>query len=388
MKSPLTAPQSSLIENKNILPKVYPELSACWPLASNESLSHIITSTTEICDPLVSSLLDFGYAVDLDNDDSGNRVVPIAVMASGECGNAISFRRMDDCTTQLSLEKTTSLRVPTIGQADNIEWLAGGAPVRQVRFARPVEEKATWMAARFHQSTVVFRPIYHRRPTPVRLSNDQMYMRRTRHSRLEANPLVEISIVQTGGFAHADVTFNPWYQKQLAIVDQRGNWSLWEITGRHRQNRSNWTAACVRSGSLPSVDPEVGHDLIDHTRHDGWAVIEWVGDFNTFIVSDRRCPMLYRVEDGQTCTYPIELGLKRKSEWILDVKRSTSNVSHVFILTTSRIHWLEVPGSSPAKGEERSSLYPVLSWQHYRDPEDITLKLSPLTFQKGMELTV
>ncbi|PLB34579.1 uncharacterized protein BDW47DRAFT_111905 [Aspergillus candidus] len=388
VKSPLTAPQSSLIENKNILPKVYPELSACWPLASNESLSHIITSTSEICDPLASSLLDFGYAVDLDNDDSGNRVVPIAVLASGECGNAISFRRMDDCTTQLSLDKTTSLRVPTIGQADTIEWLAGGAPVRQVRYARPVEEKATWVAARFHQSTVVFRPIYHRKPTPVRLSNGQMHMRRAQNSRLEANPLVEISNLQTGGFAHADVAFNPWYQKQLAIVDQRGNWSLWEITGRHRQNRNNWTAACVRSGSLPSVDPEVGHDMINHARYDGWAVIEWVGDFNAFIVSDRRCPMLYRVEDGQTCAYPIELGKKRKSEWILDVKRSTSNVSHAFILTTSRIFWLEIPGPSSAKGEERSSLYPLLSWQHYRDPEDITLQLSPLSFQEDFYIVL
>jgi RNA polymerase I-specific transcription initiation factor RRN6 len=176
------------------------------------------------------------------------------------------------------------------------------------------------------------------------------------------------------------VTFNPWYQRQFALIDERGNWSIWEISGRQRRHKSNLSAACVKSGSLPWLDLGDGQDIEGHPRHDGWAAIEWVGDFKTLIVSDRRCLILYRTEDDDTYSYPIELDLGRKSEWILDVKRSPCNVSHVFILTTSRIFWLDVsPESLPAADKgSNPSLYPRLSWRHFRDTEDTTLKLTPL----------
>jgi RNA polymerase I-specific transcription initiation factor RRN6 len=284
------------------------------------------------------------------------------------------------------------MRVPSIKEAENAEWPARGAPARQICFARTVEEKPTWMAARFPHSTLVFRPVYHRKPVPARIyhGDDRALSSRPRNSRLDANPLVEIFNSQTGGSAHAAVTFNPWYQKQIGIVDEGGNWSIWEISGRHRQNKGNWTAACVKSGTLPWLDTGDGHDIVGRPRHDGWGSIEWVGDFNSFIVSDRRCPMLYRMESDQVYPYFIELGLKKKSEWILDVKRSTCNVSHVFILTTSRVFWLDIkPDLILAIGDgTRPSLFPRLSWRHFRDPEDTTLQLTPLTIYQDCYLVL
>ncbi|KAH1621478.1 hypothetical protein KXX21_007816 [Aspergillus fumigatus] len=224
-----------------------------------------------------------------------------------------------------------------IGDAECTEWSAGGAPVRQICFARTVEEKPTWAAARFPHSTIVFRPLYRRKPVSMHIyqDGDPVVSSQKRSSRLDANPLIEISHSQTGGYGHADVTFNPWYQKQLAIVDERGNWSVWEM-----------------SGSLPW--PDLGHaqNISRSPRHDGWAVIEWVGDVNSFIVSDRRCPILYRTEGNETLPFAIELELKRKSEWVLDVKRSACNVSQVFILTTSRIFWLDVSSVLAADSQD------------------------------------
>ncbi|KAE8335172.1 hypothetical protein BDV24DRAFT_169483 [Aspergillus arachidicola] len=390
--SPLTAPQSSQIENKSLIPKVYPELAACWPLVNNETLSHTITTTSEICDPLVSSLLDLGYAVDLENDESGSRTVPIAVVASGECGNAISLYKLDEDCVDLRLGTTVRMRVPSIEETGSAEWSARGAPVRQICFARTVEEKPTWMAARFPHSTWVFRPLHHMRPVPAHicLNSDHMLPGRSRNSHLDANPLVEISNSQTGGSAHAAVTFNPWYQKQIGIVDERGNWSIWEISGRHRQNKGNWTAARVRYGALPWLDLGDSHDIDGYPRHDGWAAIEWVGDVNSFIVSDRRCPMLYRMEDDQACPYSIELGLKKKSEWILDVKRSSCNVSNIFILTTSRVFWVDVNTdlAVAAKDGTRPSLFPRLSWRHFRDPEDTTLRVAHMSIYEDLYLAL
>lgn len=387
--SPLTAPKSSLIENKGLLPKVHPELAAGWSLVSNETVSHVITTTSEICDPQVSSLLDLGHAVDFENDDSGNRIVPIAVFASGECGNFISFRRIEEDTLELR-QPTTWMRVPSIGETESAEWPTGGAPVRQICFSRTIEEKATWMAARFASSTTIFRPLYHREPVSMHVDRHSGYRssNSTRNSRLDANALVEISSLRTGGFAHADVTFNPWYQRQFAIVDQGGNWSIWDISGRNRQNKGNWAATCVREGSLPWLDNGDNLDHDNQPRHDGWATIEWAGDVNSFIVSDRRCAILYRMENEQIWPIPIELGLKRKSEWILDIIRSSSNVSHIFVLTTTQIFWLEITSSSDflGDGDTESSLYPRLSWRHFRDPEDTTLRLSPLLTNQGIDI--
>ncbi|RHZ66202.1 uncharacterized protein CDV56_105536 [Aspergillus thermomutatus] len=263
-----------------------------------------------------------------------------------------------------------------IGETEWTEWSAGGAPVRQICFARTVEEKPTWAAARFPQSTIVFRPLYRRKPVPVHIyqDGDRVVPSHTQSSRLDANPLIEISNSQTGGYAHADVTFNPWYQKQLAIVDERGNWSVWEM-----------------SGSLPWLDPGHAQDINGSPRHDGWAVIEWVGDVNSFIVSDRRCPILYRIEGNDILPFAIELELKRKSEWILDVKRSACNVSQVFILTTSRMFWIDVSSvlvGDSQKVASRPSLLPLLSWRHFRDSEDTTLRLSSLVVSEELYLVL
>ncbi|KAF4154502.1 hypothetical protein CNMCM6936_007135 [Aspergillus lentulus] len=263
-----------------------------------------------------------------------------------------------------------------IGDAECTEWSAGGAPVRQICFARTVEEKPTWAAARFPHSTIVFRPLYRRKPVSVHIyqDGDRVAPSHTQSSRLDANPLIEISHSQTGGYAHADVTFNPWYQKQLAIVDERGNWSVWEM-----------------SGSLPWLDLGHSQKINGSPRHDGWAVIEWVGDVNSFIVSDRRCPILYRTEGNETLPFAIELELKRKSEWVLDVKRSACNVSQVFILTTSRIFWLDVSSVLTADSQNdasRPSLLPILSWRHFRDSEDTTLRLSSLVVSEELYLVL
>ncbi|KAE8147099.1 RNA polymerase I-specific transcription initiation factor RRN6-like protein [Aspergillus avenaceus] len=376
-------------ENKGLLPRAHPELAACWPLANEETFSHVINTTSESCDPLVSSLLDLGYAVSLENDDSGSRTVPIAVVASGECGNAISFYIMEENFVDLELNPTTQVRVPSIRETESTEWSASGAPVCQICFARPAEEKPTWVAARFPHSTLLFRPVYHRHPIPAHVyhGGNRTMSSESRHSRLDANLLVEISNSQTGGFMHAAVSFNPWYQKQVGIVDVRGNWSIWEISGRYKQSKNNWSATCITSGSLPWLGHGDGRELNGHPRHDGWAAIEWVGSVNNIIISDRRCPMFYRVELGQVYSYHIELGLKKKSEWILDIKRSGRDLSHVFILTTSRVFWFDVNIDFHPDTRARC-LIPRLSWRHFRDPEDTTLQLAPLTVYDELDIVL
>ncbi|KAL2803335.1 RNA polymerase I-specific transcription initiation factor RRN6-like protein [Aspergillus granulosus] len=386
VRSPITSIPSSSSLKKSILIRGYPELIAGYRSAHSQGLSHMITVTGEVCNPLTSTLLDFSRAVDFDIDPSGRLSVPIVVFASGECGNTIAFRTITDDMVDTLQPTTIELRVPTIGDEDTFEWVTEGAPVRQICSSIIENERASFVAAR-SSSTVIFRPLYRRTSASVpthRGSNGVAPNYQV--SRLDPSFLMEISSSHTGGFPHADIKFNPWDQNQLAIVDEGGNWGIWELHNQHKKNKDNWIAVCVASGSLPWAGAECQATEGD-SRHDGWLTIEWAGDGHHVIVCDRRCSMLYRIVDGQTYSSSIELGLKKKSEWILGIKRSTCDPSQVFILTTSRLVWLDVSFAlTSAHCDAGSSVSPRLSWRHFRDSDDTTLQLTSLAVDEDFYL--
>ncbi|KAJ9405109.1 hypothetical protein DTO045G8_7122 [Paecilomyces variotii] len=371
------------------LSEVHPHLAAISSLGRAETLSRTVITATDACDPGVSNVFALGNAVDVENDPSGTRAVPIAVAVTGRCGDSISLFRIEDEVAEWRQERLYKARVPSVGTAESTTWVGSGTPVRQICFAQTTEAKATWMAARLSVSTTIFRPLYHRVPVAVARESyfDPETLPSVRNSRLNANPLVDIPCYRTGGYPHADVTFNPWYQKQLAIVDVRGNWSIWNISGRNRRSKGNWLADCVKSGTLPSVDRALNGFGEGQPRYDGWASVQWAADVNHLIVCDRRCIFLYQLAHISGAARPIDLGLKRETEWILDLKRSPSKPSLIFILTTSRIFCLDIISSGALfDGEEGTPLSPQLSWRHFRDTEDITLRLAPT--QIGNDLYV
>ncbi|KAL4801233.1 RNA polymerase I-specific transcription initiation factor RRN6-like protein [Aspergillus unguis] len=386
IQSPSTSVERSSTSKQSVLSQGYPELIAGYHLARNETLSHTLATANEVCNSATSALLDFGRALDVDVDTSGRRAVYIAAFASGECGNIISFRTIADHTVELDQLPTIRLRVPTIGDEDCIDWSTDGLPIRQICFSHVLEERATFLAVRF-SSTFVFRPLYRR--TPVSVSTQRFGNATALHhqvSRLDPNFLLEISTSHT---AHADVKFNPWNQNQLAIVDEDGNWGLWELRSQHKRGRDNWIATCVTSSSLPSVGFGESQDPGDRGRHDGWLAIEWVRNSDHLVVCDRRSSMLYQIKGNQAYPYSMELGFKRQSEWILGVKRSTRNSSHIFVLTTLRLVCFDVnPETSQAREDTDNTISPRAAWRHFRDADDVTLQLTSLTVDEDFYLVL
>ncbi|KAJ6029014.1 hypothetical protein N7499_000155 [Penicillium canescens] len=363
----------------------HPELAASWSSFRQEPFSKAVINTTEQYDPEVSSLFDLGYAVDLRRHDKKLRSVPIAVAVSGECRNIMTFRTIEEETLHLAMEDST-MRVPSIDDTETSEWSKCGAPIRQVHFARPLEEKPFFMAARLPTSTTIFRPLYHWDPVHMYFPADVM-MRSSKplqNSRLDANPVVEISISETGGFSHADVTFNPWYQRQFGIVDVKGNWHVWEITGRQRLKKATWSAMPVRQGSLPLLNHK---SKLRRPQLDGWSCIEWIGDVGTILVANRHNIMIYSIVDAQIPPRTVELGMSKQSEWVLAVQRNPRNPSQFFVLTTTRILWFDA-GVLPGEEQTGPSLYPRLSWKHFRDPEDTTLRFSDLVVYQDLYLVL
>ena len=62
-------------------------------------------------------------------------------------------------------------------------------------------------------------------------SFDNQDSKRVKYSKftLDANPLLIITTERTGDSSYVHVSFNQWHTAQIAIIDRRGHWTLWEL---------------------------------------------------------------------------------------------------------------------------------------------------------------
>ena len=69
----------------------------------------------------------------------------------------------------------------------------------------------------------------------------------------------------------------------------------------------------------------------------------------------------------------------KSADQIVDMKRSPSNLSHIFLLTSSRIFWLNVSNYQNHRGGGlEAGAQILLSWVHFRDQQDSSLRLNVL----------
>ncbi|KAI4913679.1 hypothetical protein J4E90_005399 [Alternaria incomplexa] len=211
---------------------------------------------------------------------------------------------------------------------------------------------------------------YHRRPRASAVS--PFY--RLPASSIELHPILSISQNDTGGFAHADFTFNPDFQLQFALVDLNQSWSVWDI--EHRPILGTYSASCLLRGKIDELEEDG-----DTTCEDGWARVLWVADTTTLLVCNRRHLSIVSIKGRTTSYFPCpELFSERSADWVLDVKQHPRDRSRVFVLTSTRLFLLSVTAPSellPRAGEAGAKV--LTSWRHYRGVEDFTLHIGVQT---------
>lgn len=352
-----------------------PEVTPAFELLTSLArASTAITSIVSNHDPAKGDLLAFGRAADVDIKRGKGRV-RIAAIPAGEAGEVLRLVQIREERQGWGEDKSIWLEVPTL-DGESGWWGGEGAPIRQLCFAHS-DNRATFLAVRLPTKIVIFRPLYHSSSVAPKSLPPYQFL----PSRLNPYPILSISINQTGGVPHADVAFNPWYQRQVAFIDQEGAWSVWDITGQQRK-RLDYTAECLKTGTLVSLKTEPEDDIPEETpaREDGWARILWVGDVNTIVACNRRQLALFdlRGDIGETTQLkcPV-LGMPRTANWILDMKRSPQNQHQFFVLTSSHIFLLEVQClDNDDDSEQGAGATVMLSWRHFRGVEDITLQLA------------
>ncbi|KGQ02137.1 hypothetical protein PAAG_11088 [Paracoccidioides lutzii Pb01] len=383
-----SAPLTS--KKEEALLKVRPELAPGLGLLSRyEVSSRAITVAATKFDPNVSNLLAVGTAVNFNYRSCGRSAIPIAVLADADSATSIQLVELDEESVPWPPDGDRLCHVPTLRSRGKALWMATAGPVQQICFAETLDEKSTWLAVRFLQATIVFRPQYNKLPLSAHYDEMDFVRGGQEDTHLDANPILHVSISLTGGLPHADVTFNPWYQQQIAIVDRQGNWSVWDI-GKPRQS-TIWRADRGPSGSLGLQGTLQKDEHAQRDHYDGWAAVSWVGDVHKLLVCDRRTIALFRINTDPVQRHPVDVGIERESEWILDIRRSQSNLASIFVLTTTQVFWLHVNSEgfpSSSCEEENQEISVLLSWRHFRDPEDTSLRLVPLLVHNDFSLVL
>ncbi|KAF6224199.1 hypothetical protein HO133_010774 [Letharia lupina] len=354
----------------------YPELlPASSLLPALAQVSEVVEDVTSSHDPTVSELLAFGEAVDLDNIGHRSEKVPIAAVAGGDAGEAVRLVLLNH--EKLGWEGSKNLRLSAFSAKGGEEgwWSGNGSPIQQLVFGEAEGRPSSWLAVRCHGAVSVLRPQLRR--TADMLPFAHAASNHNPSSRLNVNHIVTLPIHQVNDAPYSDIAFNPWYNQQIATVDQKGGWALWDIEKKEKQARGkkSWTVQKIRDGGLLGGLPE-GETLTSSVA-DGWGTVLWAGDLSTIVVARRRMLAVYGIAGKPRRLVAPSLVSTTTSEWILDVKRSSKDSTHVFVITTFSIFWLQIAGSAGnRKGEEvAAGAKCLLSWRHFRDPEDISLRL-------------
>jgi hypothetical protein len=188
---------------------------------------------------------------------------------------------------------------------------------------------------------------------------------RSRKIVFSAQPLTTANFV--GSDYHVDVTFNPWYDRQFAAIDQKGTWRVWDIEGAYESSRkgSGITLKSTAEGRMTVFDGQKGH---------GWGRITWGEDLNSVLACDRHTVALFDMRT-KTASPSIALPVNRDRNWILDLQRGPIQGGHdAFVLTSSDVTWIDI----------RQPGRPLLSWRHRRHRDDVSLHLELFYSRDGM----
>ena len=366
--------------NLDSLLEAHPDLAPSFGIIGrHEAPSRTITTAVNVYDPLVASRFSLANASILDEDRLGDQTVAIAVSTPSDSPATLILQPLCCDSVEWPHDGIETVEVPIIDNAEKARWTGKGGPIQQIAAPDTLDEKGVLLALRYTLFTAILHPLYRRSFQSVDGPFDT-----SRPSALDGNPLIEIPHYLTGGHPHADVTFNPWYQRQIGIVDAFGNWSIWDVQGR-QPHKGLWNA---ERGPCGSLTPLPGDDIplkVEEAKdnHDGWAAILWAGNVNQLLVCDRRTVALFCTDIHPPQRHNIDLNLERRSEWVLDVRRSRLNPGYIFIVTSTRVFWIAIASGDGYCDETGIKASILLSWRHFRDVEDTSLKVTPFSVQNG-----
>lgn len=340
-------------------------------------------------------LMGIGKARDVDRRGvNAAEMCNIVAVASGKAGEVLRLIRPH--VKKLGWPNHAGIHIEVMDPSKPIDecyWAETGGSIQQIKFALEKDGTSNWLAGssaslavRQPNCTTIFRPIRRREQVPAIVPKNFTF--KYPASRLTSNPIFSLPASKTGGFQHADVAFNPFYVKQFGIVDQAGFWSIWDMEGQEGQR--TFKVEQTKHGRIYDHAEVVENQPQDQSENkyfakndDGWGRILWVGDVNTLVVCNRCYLAMFNIK-----AQPADLLLvdfySHKFGWNLDVKQNVRQLDHFFLLTSTRIFWLECKRDQ--NGENIIGFEELLRWRHYKHERGENLKLEVLSEESSCTL--
>lgn len=326
-------------------------------------------------------MLAFGKADDKTHKRSRSKNFPIVAIACGSAGDVLRLVLLRKEKLGWEGDNELGLQRQAFRGAEQGWWSGKCGPILQVCFAETKGESSSWLAVRYHSATAILYPLL--LTNPVQENPYPRSLPQFPPSRLDANYIATLFIQSTGGSPHADVSFNPWDNTQFGIIDDQGHWTLWRLD-RQFKRKGRWTTKAGLSGHIADGNAE-DLESVDN-NNDGWGTILWAGSGDTIVVANRRMLSLFQINKNVKRLISPNLSLSRTADMILDVRRSPSDDDHVFVTTCTRIFWLNIPPFVESQSDKESELGAsvLLSWRHFRDQEDVSLRISVLKDEESV----
>ncbi|RYP07887.1 hypothetical protein DL764_002253 [Monosporascus ibericus] len=353
-------------------------------------------------------------------DKSGARGVSsttFLALAVGGANNILRLAMLDKEEWRWK-EENVGLRLVNTSHYQPALWDGGVGSIRRLKCVVNSKryDPTRWLIVQWESESRVFQPEFRRTPSGPRLPGGE------EASRIAVNPLFSLSRSQTGGHSHTDAAFNPNTRSkppQLGLIDEKGYWSIWDVTG----------FKVKASGKLRTNLRKCGHienGVLKQLPHQGagrsdWHTLLWVGG------SDDPLQGLEELDLGEDTALPQSQGafppLERTStlllgsskllrlldlntnvflpdisfvsrtglDRILDVQLCPQDSRYFFVLTTSRIFVVGIfttPGLQWDRPLKQWSI--LLSSPHHRDGSGPRLKLGvvPGAKSKGQTTTL
>ncbi|KAM5343058.1 hypothetical protein ACJ41O_014024 [Fusarium nematophilum] len=328
--------------------------------------------------------------------------------ATGESGELLRLARVDRSRWQWGHDEDTILNLSVIDPDDPDEeaiWASDGLPISQVKFATSLSryDAARWLIVQKQTSTTILQPEYHKVPV-AQTVDPEFCVHRPRPSRIDPNPVLTLSHKQTGGNAQVDAAFNPnsrGQPPQLAIMDECGYWSVWDVPGSKRHNSRLSLQKCghISEGllnELPSITgfPAEKHGISfvgtaatdsfweDPSSQDVDEASRFASPSSHILLWNReKYEVLDLVSNIALPRLSILSPSKRNPDSIIDIRVSPVNQNHIIVLTMRNLFWIDL--FAPNEEEETPSKPDIAS------PGDIqSLEIHPASLTANGVSTV
>jgi len=364
------------------------------------------------------SLFSVGEVADLREGES-NKGHPVLAVASGVSGNVL---RLISLAREKWVWTEADIRVDVHSANNKLEGdgFQDVVPISLVKFAidSRKHDPIRWLIVQNGASTTIYEPELRAIPMPAakllgRVSGQSVA------SQFFDNSLFTIPCEQTGGSLQADVCFTRPAEAdtpRLAIIDQAGYWSLWDIKGRLTARPKNLTPVLKMrgnsiSGSISKLPSNSMNELQPHkilwlaleqetpkvpshsARHTRSAAAPSHGSVEPEPEPEQQPPRRLLLLCSPRTLHVFDLAaqklhsvshlvLPKATHRILGVAPSRLDPAQAFILTSTTLFWVAV-----RDGKRKSLTLDILvSCPHQKDVNDPTLRLdvSPGAYVNGL----